>query len=141
MAKKELSRKQWCTKQVQRIDRFGRDPRFVVDGQSHVRSLPGSFMSIVMVCIVILYAAGKARVLINKLNPNINITQLQNTFTPNDSIDLNAAGFKIAFGVADFNLRTVLDDPKFVSWEVKLITGLNQIQIKTVSIPFHKCTP
>lgn len=34
-----------------------------------------------------------------------------------------------------------LDDPEWVRWQVKLITGLKQKQLNFTFIDIHKCTP
>lgn len=73
-------------------------------------------------------------------NPIINITEEENAFDASDVIDLNEIGFKMAFGVGDFLTGESLDDPDHVNWEVKLITGLKQIQLNSTQIPYHKCT-
>lgn len=53
---------------------------------------------------------------------------------------MNEEGFKIAFGVGDFLTREILADKNHVKWLVKLITGLNQKQLRFDEIPYHKCT-
>jgi hypothetical protein len=36
-------------------------------------------------------------------------------------------GFKLAFGVREFNSESALDDPNFVQWNVALITSINSV--------------
>jgi hypothetical protein len=79
--------------------------------------------------LVIGFGIQKGQELINRNNPIINLSEVGNAFDASDVVNLHENGFKIAFGVGDFLTGVSLDDPNFVNWEVKLITGLKQKQL------------
>lgn len=86
------------------------------------------------------YGIQKGMELIYRNNPIVNLSDEANAYDASDVVDLNAIGFKIAFGVGDFLTGESLDDPNFVNWEVKLIEGLKQKQLNSTQVNFHKCT-
>jgi len=55
-------------------------------------------------------------------------------------VNLTSIGFKIAFGVNDYYTGKPLDDPNFVTWNVRLNEIENQKTIKITDIKYHKCT-
>ena len=60
--------------------------------------------------------------LLKHLTPVISHVTLSNVFGPDRLVDLNKNGFKIAFGVQDYNSGESMDDIGFVKWSVTLST-------------------
>lgn len=79
-------------------------------------------MSIILYIMLMIYTYIKFDILINRLNPAISVATLKNVYESSVVVDLNLIDFKIAFGVEDYNTATILDDPNFVEWHVKLNT-------------------
>ena len=46
-------------------------------------------------------------------------------------------GFKIAFGVREYNSGSALDDPNFVQWNVILTTSLDSVNVKRKTVGVH----
>ena len=49
-------------------------------------------------------------------------------------------GFKIAFGVREYNTGITLDDPNFVQWNVFLTTSINSVNVERELLGVHRCT-
>jgi hypothetical protein len=61
-------------------------------------------------------------------------------FTPADEINLTESGFRIAFGVVDYNLRVPLKDNDFVRFQVFLEERKDLKIVKQTHLAFHECT-
>ncbi len=73
-------------------------------------------------------------------NPQIGQAVLKTYFDIDYKVNLTDLGFKIAFSVNDYKNGSVLDDPNYVQWIVRLNRYENQRSVNTTNIKFHKCT-
>ena len=65
---------------------------------------------------------------------------MRDAFSADEGVNLNEAGFKIAFGVFDYDTKQILNDPEFVQFDFYLETRKNLDVIQKVPLRSHKCT-
>ena len=95
----------------------------------------------IVMLVLIAFAIQRLQTLIFHKNPVISLAKMQDNWDPSHKVDMTQLGFKVAFGVNHFRTLKALDDPNYVQWQVKLTTGLNQVQGNSTYLKFHKCTP
>ena len=65
---------------------------------------------------------------------------MRDYFSKNERVNVTDLGFKIAWGVMDYQKGTPLDNPEYVKWTVRLNKYINQKSNETWNLKFHKCT-
>jgi hypothetical protein len=68
--------------------------------------------------VLLAYAQQRFFQLIQRRNPIITASTIENNYGINDVMDLNKAGFKMAFGVIDYDTGDVLRDLNYIEWKV-----------------------
>lgn len=114
--------------------------RFNYGGHNQIKSVPGAIVSLFLGIVLLAFAGQRLTELINHSNPIISVARVQDAHDASFKYNLSNHGFKIAFGVNDFRTFESLDDPGYVDWIVKLTVGLNQKQLYSTFLTFHKCT-
>ena len=123
------------------FDRYSCPIELNVNGHKSISSLPGTITTFTLMAILLLYAIIKFQMLIYFQNPQIGQAVLKTYFDIDYKVNLTDLGFKIAFGVNDYKNGSVLDDPNYVQWIVRLNRYENQRSVNTTTnIKFHKCT-
>lgn len=98
------------------LDRFSAPVQLNFNGKSHISSTPGLCLTIAFTALLILFGMQKGRDFLYRRNPLVFESIESGAFTVEDKIDLNALGFKIAWGVGRFGSEEIYDDPDFVKW-------------------------
>lgn len=109
--------------------------------KSSIPTWPGLIVSIIIGIFTFAYTIKRAQVLFARIGPTVTSELALNTYTAQESINLEDAGFKIAFGVMDYSNRTVLQNENRVEWNVYLEERSNLEVVSTVPVATHKCTP
>lgn len=86
------------------------------------------------------FAFQRFQELIYHSNPIISLANVQDFYTAADKFNATDNGFRVAFGVNHFRTFEALDSEEYVQFQVKLTVGLNQKQLYSDFISFHKCT-
>lgn len=142
---KTSSKRRGCSKasmsdRLQQVDTFGVPVSFNYAGKNRIKSVPGAITTIVLGAILMAFAVQRFQELWYHSNPIISLARVQDAYDATHKLDLTANGFKIAFGVNDFRSFESLDSPEYVEWQVKLTTGVNQKQLSSTYLKYHKCT-
>ena len=106
------------TKKLMWFDRFPETIQLNFAKQSSIPTLPGVIVSLILLTATIIYGVQKFNKLYYRLQPMITEENRQGFYSAKDEIDLNEAGFKIAFGVLNYDTNARLDDPDFVRFQV-----------------------
>ena len=66
------------------------------------------------------YGIRKGQTFLFRENPDVSAFEIQNKYAPDEWLDLDKIGFKIAFTVVNYYTLEVLTDPTMVEWAVLL---------------------
>lgn len=111
----------------------------MLNGKRSVPSLPGVIVSLLLYSTVISFAVQRGQEVHYKDNPNITPELVMNYFNARDFVDLDSLGFQLAFGVMDYENRSILDSAEYVEWHVYLETRKNLEVIDTQKLSLHRC--
>ena len=109
--------------------------------KSSIPTWPGLIVTFIIGLFVFAYTIKRAHVLFARIGPTVTSELALNTYTSKDSIDLEEAGIKIAFGVMDYSDRSVIQNGNRVEWNVYLEERSNLEVVNTVTVETHLCTP
>ena len=121
------------------FDLFGLPiPSFNLKGKGQVSTFPGGFLSLTIGLVTILFALQKFQHLLQRRNPSINYRTEFNELH-DASFDLGQPDFQIAFGLESRYNHSILNDPRYVRWGVRLYTAENGPDT-TRSVRLRPCT-
>ena len=125
---------------LERFDIFGKPlPGFNIKGRQQVNTMFGGASRLLLLMIVMLYAATKLIHLMSKANPNVSSYIREGSFTEEDILNLNQMNFKIAFAVEGFVTKDLKYDPRYVKWIFRMYGKKNDEQFERI-LNHHICT-
>ena len=74
-------------------------PAFNIDGETKINTIVGGILTALIFMTGLLYAGVKLDQLLNRDNPNINFTDIDDYYNLEERLDFNEIGFKIAWSV------------------------------------------
>ena len=113
-------------------------PTFNIRGQESVRTLCGSFLSIAIMYVTLIFAALKFMHLMQRHNPGVNAYVEYDAF---NDLTYNTAesDFVMAVSVEDYVTGEVKQDPRFVKWFAELYRVEDGVS-ESKEFPMHICT-
>ena len=78
-------------------------------------------------------------ILVNKLNPNINVQTTLNYYSGYDKVKLNDINYRLAFTVESFDDKKIRHDPKYIKYIARIWNEVDGVQTFT-NVPLHECT-
>ena len=114
-------------------------PTFNVDGESKINTVVGGILTCIIFITTLLYAGIKLDQLLSKGNPNINYTNIDDYISPEERLDLNEIGFRMAWSVEGNLDKKNKNDSRYVKWMVRFYGKENGVKFEKF-VPFHKCT-
>ena len=125
---------------IRNLDTFGKEvPAFNIDGETKINTIVGGILTALIFMTGLLYAGVKLDHLLNRDNPNINFTDIEDYFSLDERLDLNEIGFKIAWSVEGNLDNKNKNDSRYVKWLVRFYGKEDGVKVETV-LPVHKCT-
>jgi hypothetical protein len=107
------------------------------------KSLPtcwGLLLTFVLYSVLFAYAQQRFFQLVNRKNPIITQSKVLNNYDESDVINLNEVGFKMAFGVIDYDTGEVLSDSDYIEWRIYAEYRKDLLLADETFLAFHKCT-
>ena len=113
-------------------------PTFTYKGRTELRTILGSFLSIIIYSVTLMFALQKMKQLLEKHNPQIVIIE--------DDIDLDATfdtsdpNFMMAFAAETYSDEVGKSDPRFLRWVTSFWIKDKDGNFIEEEIPMHRCT-
>ena len=125
---------------LDKIDLFQRTiPSFNMRGRTSIASWVGSLLSLLIFCIILIYAALKMVQLLSRANPNVSSYIEQNFFDSSDVINFKEKGIRFAFGIEGFLDKELKQDERYVKKIMRLVGKKDGLPYERI-MPYHKCT-
>ena len=88
-----------ATNYIRSLDSFAKEvPAFNINGQSHVQTLVGGFLTSLIIIITFSYATSKMIDLAQKKDPFVTLSEEKDFYDASKGINLNQANFRFAIG-------------------------------------------
>ena len=94
----------------------------------------------IIYAVLVVFTIQRLQKLVYRLRPEMSVELQYDVFTQNDLFDLNDAGFKLAFGVMNYDSREVLSDDSRVQWNVFLEERKNLAIVRQIPLEVRVCT-
>ena len=122
-----------------KLDFFAEPMHYNYEGKDRFGSIQGVFISLLYYTAMIAYCGKVLNRYVNKYNPDIAISTLKNESSPDQVLNVNDEGFKLAFSVIDYIDTSVLNDPNHVTWDVYLEERKNLELVNKIPLRTHVC--
>ena len=106
-------------KMLKTVDMFAADlPRFNMRGEESVKTNIGGCCSIIIIYVILMYAAHKFNHLVTRHNPQIVSFEIRDAFGEDDSFKTSEQSddFMLAVRMEDFSTNEIKNDSKYVKW-------------------------
>ena len=81
------------------MDNFGKEvPSFNVGGETHINTIPGGMLNLLVLVVTLGYAIGKLAELITRDDPNITNSVVPDYYGPDDEFTFADKSFRLAIG-------------------------------------------
>lgn len=122
------------------LDLYGHEVGFNLAGQQSVKSIPGLFVSVVLLSVLFLYGYVRFEYLIYRKNPLITRSELFDFFDSSEVVNFDEIGFKVAFAVEQYDAnREAKHDPNYVRWVAQMTEIVDGEEVGQ-ELTFHTCT-
>ena len=112
-------------------DRFAQPIQLNFNSKSEIPTWCGFLLTLIVYVVLIIFAVQRAKKLVGRLRPEMSFELQTDVFGPADAVDLDGIGFKLAFGVMNYEYATPLVDDRYMQWNVFLETRKNLDVIHT----------
>ena len=123
---KSSKRSKWrASNFIRNMDNFGKEvPSFNVKGETHINTIPGGLLNLMILGVTLGYAIGKFAELYTKGDPNITYSLVPDYYGTNDEFTFADKSFRLAIGGRDEGYvwgdpadDKIFDhDPRYVRW-------------------------
>ena len=110
---------------IRNADSFGKEvPSFNLGGETHVNTVPGGLLTLLILLLTLLYATSKFQDLVLGKNPIISNTLELDYYGSNDKLKLSDTNFRIAFGIKHYEDDHIMEsEPQLFKWVVRFISN------------------
>ena len=84
---------------IRDMDNFGKEvPSFNISGETHINTIPGGLLNLLVLAVTLGYAVGKFAELITRGDPNITFSFVPDYYGPDDEYTFADKNFRLAIG-------------------------------------------
>ena len=118
----DQSKRRWdIMKTLRRFDYFSTPvPTFNTNNSKEISTNLGSFCTLLIACLLLLYGAHKLVILFSRFNPQMANVTIHNQYSSDEPINLNENNFRVAFGIYGLIDKKLRNDPNYVKWDVRI---------------------
>ena len=122
------------------LDTFGKDiPSFNIKGETKISTVCGGVLTAIIWICTISYASVKFAKLITHANPQITEVIEKNYYKGEDSVDLSAINFRMAFTVESYIDKQMKKDSRYIKWFIRQKSIVGGEDVENI-LEFHPCT-
>jgi hypothetical protein len=121
------------------LDLFGAAPGFNIGGKKRVGSICGFIVTLLIVCVMLIYGVPKLINVITKADIKVSNQVLNAIFNEFTLFNVKENNFMFAFGVQDLNDGSNKDDENYIKWYAYVEISVSQKWYER-HFTVHRCT-
>ena len=130
-AMKSSNKSKWrASNFIRDMDNFGKEvPSFNVRGETHINTIPGGLLNLLVLIVTLGYAIGKFAELYTRDDPNITYSLVPDFYGTNDGFTFADKSFRLAIGGRDNgNVYTGPADDKIFDHDSRYVRWIARIR-------------